>query len=125
MRSGEAHEKIDAVNRQTAFPAPAPPGQIDYTLSMAVLVFLGVGVSSYPTRLPDALAEYFGIDRANDLQTRVVALLKDAWLDQPQRASEDLVEATRNVEQKMRSSCPALSDDAIRALGWNFSFQNR
>lgn len=92
---------------------------------MAVLVYLGVGISSYPTRLPDALSDYFGDDRAGALRERVDALLHEAWLDWKDLGTTDLSEATRKVEANMRCSHPELSDDAIKALGWNFSFNSR
>lgn len=89
---------------------------------MAVLVYLGVGISSYPTRLADALADYFGEDRAEVLRERVDALLREAWLDRHDWGTTDLSEATRKVEANVRSSHPELSDDAVRALAWNFSY---
>jgi hypothetical protein len=92
---------------------------------MAVLVYLGVGISSYPTRLPDAVSEYFGVDRADGLRERVDVLLSEAWLNPSDWGTPDLSEATRIVEQRMRAAHPELSDDAVKALAWNFSYASR
>jgi len=40
-------------------------------------------------------------------------------------ASNDLLEVTRQVEAKIAHAHPELSDDAGRALGWYFSYNNR
>jgi hypothetical protein len=93
---------------------------------MSVLVYLGVGISSHPTRLPDALAEYVGSDRAPSLQKRVDALLREAWLDPSEWVGKmDLAAATEEVSASVRRSHPELSDDAVRALAWNFAYASR
>jgi hypothetical protein len=92
---------------------------------MAVLIYLGVGISSYPTRLPDALCDYVGDDRADPLRERVDALLSEAWLDPADWGTTDLSEAQRHVEDKIRASHPELTEDAVRALGWHFSYASR
>jgi hypothetical protein len=92
---------------------------------MAVLVYVGVGISSFPTRLPDALAAYVGVARADHLRKRVDALLSEATLDAHWRETMDLAEATRRVERNLQAAHPELSDDAVRALAWNFSYANK
>jgi len=113
------------VHRPTAFPRPPAAGKKDPTLSMAVLVYTGVGISSYPTSLPDALADYLGSDRADAFKDRVDALRQEAWLDRDEWGANDLVAVTREIEDRMRVAHPELSEDAIQALGWTFSYNNR
>jgi hypothetical protein len=92
---------------------------------MAVLVYLGVGISASPTRLPDALAEYFGGARVKALQKRVDALLREAWMDYADWEGLTLVQATDEVRDRVRQNHPELSDDAVWALAWNFSYASK
>lgn len=108
-----------------AFPAAPGVGDRDLTLSLAVQLYLGVGVSAFPTRLPSALDAYFGVERAAHLRARVEALLSEAWLEWQDWGTSDLAEATEYVEQQVGHAHPELSADAVRALGWNFSYQSR
>ena len=96
----------------------------DPALSEAVLVYLGVGVSAYPTRLSDALDERFGTD-ARGLRARVDELLSEAWLERSEWAQMTLAEATEHVRGRMRELHPELTDDAVSALAWNFSFNSK
>ena len=91
---------------------------------MAVLIYLDAGVSSFPTRLPRALADYVGQERADTLRAQVDALLREAGLD-PKDWTGDLIADTRTVEDRIRRAHPELSADAVWALGWNFSYANR
>jgi hypothetical protein len=90
---------------------------------MAVLVYLGVGVSSFPTRLPDALADYVGSDHAHGLRLRVDELLEEARVEP--EPGDGLGDATRRVEHKVGASHPELSVDAVRALAWDFSYSTK
>lgn len=108
-----------------ALPAAANPGERDQTLSMAVLLYLGVGVSSFPTRLPSSLVQYFGPEHAAGLRERVDQLLKKTWVDPEDWGTRDLAEASRRVATMMELADPELSPDAVQALAWNFSYQSR
>lgn len=92
---------------------------------MAVLVYLGVGISSFPTRLPDALAYYIGEPQQGRLRVRVDQLLGEAELDATEWGTMNLADATRRVEDNLRGAHPELSEDAVRALAWNFSYTNK
>jgi hypothetical protein len=92
---------------------------------MAVLVFLGVGVSAIPTRLPEALTDYLGSDQAGSLADQVQALLKESFRAGNKIDQLDLAAATRAVEAQMRADHPELSADAIEAIGWNWSWAMR
>jgi len=105
-----------------AFPMQSAPGKWDSTLSMAVLVYLGVGISAFPTRLPDTLAQYVGSVRAEALQGRVEALRKETVLAPSEWMTGDLGEIGRVYEARMRKAHPELSEDAIKALAWDFTY---
>src|SRR5690242_20591526 len=98
---------------------------MDSTLSMAVLLYLGVGISSHPTRLSVALDDYFGAERAGALRDRVDELLKQAWLDPAEWSGMTLADATDEVRERMRRHHPELSEDAVQALAWNFSYNSK
>ena len=105
-------------------PLAAPrAGLRDAALSVAVQLYIGVGVSSFPTSLPSALIQYFGPKAATLLRQRVEALCRELDADAPSIA--DLAEATRAVEERLGRDHPELSADAVRALGWRFSYNNR
>jgi hypothetical protein len=108
-----------------AFPAAPKIGERDSTLSMAVQLYVGVGVSSFPTRLPSALEAYFGSERAARLRELVEQLLSEAWLDWQDWGTSDLVQATQRVAERVGDDHPELSPDAVRALAWNFSYQSK
>jgi len=116
---------VPGAPRKTAFPPPPSPGKADPTLSMAVLVYLGVGISSSPTRLPDRLFGYFGPEHADALQRRVDVLLDESWLAPDEWAGLSLGAATDRLEESLRLAHPELSEAAVQAVGWAFSFNNR
>ena len=101
------------------------PGERNSALSVAIQLYVGIGVSACPTRLPSALEAYFGSERAARLREQAEQLLSEAWLDVQDWGTSDLVEATQRVADRIGHNHPELSPDAVRALAWNFSYSNR
>ena len=89
---------------------------------MAVLVYLGRGVSSTPTQLPDAVVDYFGTERAPGFIERGLALRTESPLTWPDSGDHDIGSATDEVISRLRMNHPELSDDALIALGWDWSW---
>ena len=104
-------------------PAAPRPGARDNALNMAVQLYVGVGVSAFPTRLPSALEAYFGSERGFVLRERVERLLAEATIDWRDSGTSDLKELTQRVADRMSRDHPELSADAVRALAWNFSYR--
>src|SRR5690349_11462108 len=115
------------MSHRTAPIAPPRKGQPDPTLSMAVLLLLGVGISSHPTRLPAALTDYFGEERAPALEGRVLALLAEteSCIPSGERGTLSVAQEAERVAATMRARHRELSADALQALNWSFTFNNR
>ena len=89
------------------------------------VLVLGVGISSFPTRLADAVSEYFGVDRAGGLIGKVDALIAEASIAPSDWGSMTLVDATMQVRIRVGLEHPELSPDAVEALAWHFSYANK
>jgi hypothetical protein len=87
---------------------------------MAVLVFLGEGISSHPTQLPDALADYFGPPHAATYERRVRELLHEV-MTSGEQGSEDFEVMIGSLHARY----PALTADAVNALAQNYFFNWR
>lgn len=93
-------------------------------LSKAVQIYLGKGTASWPQADIGAIAQRFG-SRADEIAEQIEALLTEAGQFHPNWGEVDLAAATQLAEAHMRNRRPDLSDDAIRAIGWAWSFWNR
>jgi hypothetical protein len=94
---------------------------------MAVLLLLGVGISPFPTRLPAPLSDYFGEKVAQALEARVVGLLEEteSCIPSVEAASLSLGQQAERVAATMRARHREVSTDALQALNWWFTFNNR
>lgn len=94
-------------------------------LSDAVLMVIGFGSRSSPTRDYAVLEKTFGEDRARILAGQVQALLGEVDGIQVDWGTHDLASAGREVSRLMASRHPQLSADALKALAWTFTFSMR
>jgi len=94
-------------------------------LSVAVQLYLGVGVSACPTHLPSALVAHFGSENAARLQQRIQQLLSEAWVEWKTSGKSDSARAAQRVAERFGQSHPELSPDAVRALLWNAAYNSR
>ncbi len=97
-------------------------GVVDEVGSEAVVLFLGRGSSSFPTRCPEQLVARFGEERAEELRRYVEGLLGEASSRSVDWTQRSLAIATAEYEAEVRSGHPELSDEAVAALGWEFSY---
>ncbi len=91
-------------------------------LSRAVVLFLGAGVSSFPAINPARLIQEFGDARGVELGVEVAAFLDELGRIEVDWTVHNLQSATEMAEQRMAARHANLTDEAIKALGWKFSF---
>jgi hypothetical protein len=95
---------------------------VDEARSEAVILLLGRGISPYPKRDPERLTQRFGEELGLDLVQYSEAVLAELYAEPPDWSTDDLKSATENAVQRIRSGHPELSDEALSALGWSFSW---
>jgi hypothetical protein len=102
-------------------------GVVDRELSRAVVVYLRGSGLAWPRSSPEAVAEELGAEAAERLMPRLRQLASEAvyWPVDWQNHIDDLGSATRVVEDEISAAHPELDQDAIGALGWQFSFCNK
>ena len=95
---------------------------VDVLKSRAVLLYLSVGRESYPKHAPDALGIAFGRRESEELRGYVEGLLTEMYAIPVDWQMHSLLSGTAAVEAEMRGRHPELSNEAIHALGWDFSY---
>jgi hypothetical protein len=97
-------------------------GLVDEMKSRAVVVYLSVGRSSFPHCDPEAVIETFGAEAAESLMPYASAVASEVlniWTDW---STHTLDSAGEEAAAQMRQRHPELDDEAIKALGWHFSY---
>src|SRR5438105_1681605 len=95
---------------------------VDAVKSRAVVLYLSVGRASYPKHNPGALDSAFTPVEADELRGYVESLLTEMYALPVNWQMHSLLSGTYAVEAELRVRHPELSDDAIHALGWDFSY---
>ena len=94
--------------------------------SRAVVVFLGHGVESWPSRYPERLVEEFGEEQGLDLVMYADAVLDELfavpidWSKEP-----DLWKGTDGVVAVVAERHPELNAEALQALRGYYAFQSK
>jgi hypothetical protein len=96
--------------------------QIDRLLSSAVISYTGYGSAIVPIESPERLNAAIGQAMVSEYQKRVENLLEELNSFQADWNSMDLIEATKVVRNEMSALHPELSDEALDALAWSFSW---
>jgi hypothetical protein len=94
-------------------------------LSDAVVLFLGFGSASSPRRDHARLVQEFGATEAAALESLVVSLLEEVGKIQVDWSAHSLESAGEMARTEMHTRHPDLSDTALRALAWKFTFDWR
>jgi hypothetical protein len=95
------------------------------TVSKALLVYLGTGVTSFPDPNEERLTKEFGADKAEDLAPLVAALVEEVRGIKVDWSVHDLQSAGDLAANEMRRRHPELSDEAVGALRGVFTFDWR
>lgn len=94
-------------------------------LSRAVTSFLGFGQAAWPKRDGTRLVEEFGPEKAAGLELAVAALLDELGALEIDWSMHSLETAGSAARSMMRVRHPELSDSALQALEWKFTYDWR
>jgi len=108
-----------------ALPHREPVDRIECDISRAVVLVLGYGCASWPQHDEAALAREFDPERVADLARQVDALRTEMAAIEIDWASRTLAQGGDDARAEMRARHPELSDEALDALSWAFTFENR
>ena len=100
----------------------AQMAEIDESLSRAVVVWTGKGVSAWPSRSEERLVEAFGEDAALDLVPRVKALKDSFFMSEAKWTAPDLVTMGNQAAAEFREIHPEISEEAVQDLAWCYTY---
>jgi hypothetical protein len=95
---------------------------VTHDLSRAIALYLGWGVASVPSADIGRLRDEFGADRADSLGQRVEAVVREVDALPTDWSSESLEAAGERVGGIIRDRHPELTDEAVKALVWHFTW---
>ena len=91
-------------------------------ISEAVVVWTGYGSTASPRRDERAFVEAFGDEGALDLLLMVRRLEKEFYASDARHTAPGLKEMGDAAAAQFRALHPELSQDAIRALAWCYTY---
>ena len=94
-------------------------------LSQAVVLYLGFGKSNVPLRDETSVVQKWGIPAGTDLVERVRVVADHANQLKIDWSMTDLPGAERVVHEAMSRRYPELSNEALDAIAWKFTFDWR
>ena len=94
-------------------------------VNRAVVLFLGFETASSPRADRGRLIQEFGAERAAELESRVASVLDDLGGIQINWSMHSLATAADFAIEQTRARHPELSEEAVRALKWKFTFEWR
>jgi hypothetical protein len=95
---------------------------MDEHLSRAVQLYLGYGSASFPQDDARAVTAEFGPELGASLLWRAQAVLGEAADLRPDWYAQSLTSAKDWAESEIRNRHPGLTDTAVSAIGWAFSY---
>ena len=94
-------------------------------ISEAVVIFIGFGRSPFPVEDRAALSKRFGLSEAAELERLVISIVKEMHRINIDWSIYSLDTAAAKVRSEMRLKYPNLSDNAILALVWKFTYESK
>jgi hypothetical protein len=92
------------------------------TISEAIVVWTGWGETSRPARDEKRIAERLGDDSAVALLPLVRILEDEFYESDAHLTAADLIEMGRVASGRFRQMHPELSDDAVKAFEWCYTY---
>ena len=90
-------------------------------ISSAIIVFVGKGLSPFPIPSRNRVLEVFGPALGPDLN-KVIDALSDEFYEVEPLPDETVIEATERATSTFVSHHPEISEDAVKALRWSYSY---
>jgi hypothetical protein len=100
--------------------ATGPP--TDASLSTALISWTGWGLTAWPQRDEQRLASQLGADAAAELLPQLRRLEDDFYASNARYIAPDLAAMGRTAADDFRRLHPEISDDAIEALTWCYTY---
>ena len=91
-------------------------------VSEAIVVWLGFRIVPWPQRDESRVVERFGVDRAIPLLPIVRALEDEFYGSDARHQASDVKAMGEQASAEFRVEHPELSDDAVTALAWAYTF---
>jgi hypothetical protein len=95
------------------------------TVSEAIVTWTGWGRSMSPDEDEALVVRRFGATLAGELLPLVRQLVNEFYSSDAQHVPRDLSKMGEIAEGQFRQKHPELSEEAVRALGWCYTFDNR
>ena len=97
---------------------------VDQELSRAVVAYIRGSGLAWPQRSPEAVVAAMGAEVAERLMPRLEQLADEAFYWPVDWHGRDLDAATSVVETEFAAAHPELDQEAVLALGWDFSYSH-
>ena len=91
-------------------------------LSQAIVVWTGRGRTAWPSRDERYVVEQFGEDVAVTLMPAIKELAADFYLSSARDTVADLSEMGDVAASEFRSRHPEISEEAVQALRWCYTY---
>ncbi len=95
---------------------------VDRDLSEAIVLYVGYEVENCPRLDRSRLVPKFGEMRASECELRVKSLLAELGRIEVNWAAHDLVSGSALARDALHTRFPELSEQALDALEWKFSY---
>lgn len=124
-------DDIRAVRRANAFPtaewtyatrAAQPLKENAADLSAAIVIWSGHGQFSWPHRDESRVIQSFGAEHAARLLPELRILVDDYFVSDAWRIAADLGDVGNRASQDFRALHPEISDAAVKALAWCYTY---
>lgn len=86
------------------------------------MAYLGVGVSPFPVRRDDAVAQIAEESGEDGLLAAVTSLVAEVHAVEVDWNVDSMASATARVAAHLRTNHPDLAEEAVSALVWKFSY---
>lgn len=95
---------------------------VDREISRAVVTWTGWGSASFPARDDDFLISALGKAKAIELLPRVRVLEEEFYRSNAHLTAPDMQSMGELAAREFRSAHPELTEDAIQALAWCYTY---
>jgi hypothetical protein len=94
-------------------------------VSQAIVIWTGWGQATWPVRDEARVVKRFGVDTAADLLPRIRELAREFYSSDARDVIADLKEMGDVAAGEFRRAHPELSDEAVQALVWCYTYDNK